>query len=93
VLSELLEGPMCDYARGKLTRVSSRRYDLVLSKCPALGRNVAVLNELLEVLMCEPCFDTLRTHDQLGYDVSCSYRNTTGCVGFRYTPGHLNELP
>jgi nardilysin len=52
-----------------------------------------VLNELLEVLMCEPCFDTLRTHDQLGYDVSCSYRNTTGCVGFRYTACHPNQLP
>eukprot|EP00123_Amoebidium_parasiticum_P011335 comp20655_c0_seq1/m.26799 comp20655_c0_seq1/g.26799 ORF comp20655_c0_seq1/g.26799 comp20655_c0_seq1/m.26799 type:complete len:1155 (-) comp20655_c0_seq1:25-3489(-) len=59
-----------------------------------------VLNELLEYLMAEPCFNTLRTTMQLGYDVSCAYRNTNGCLGFlirvhsqssKFTVEHIDE--
>ncbi|KAG0427454.1 hypothetical protein HPB47_025509 [Ixodes persulcatus] len=41
-----------------------------------------VLVELMINFMEEPCFDTLRTKSQLGYDVNCSNRNTNGIVGF-----------
>jgi secreted Zn-dependent insulinase-like peptidase len=37
---------------------------------------------LLEHIMFEPLFDTLRTKQQLGYSVSCSARNTHGVLGF-----------
>uniref|UniRef100_A0A131Z3S2 Metalloprotease n=1 Tax=Rhipicephalus appendiculatus TaxID=34631 RepID=A0A131Z3S2_RHIAP len=40
------------------------------------------LAELMIDFMEEPCFDILRTKSQLGYDVSCSNRNTNGIVGF-----------
>jgi nardilysin len=30
----------------------------------------------------EPCFDQLRTRDQLGYNVGCCQRNTSGILGF-----------
>ncbi|CAN7991917.1 unnamed protein product [Ixodes hexagonus] len=40
------------------------------------------LVELMINFMEEPCFDTLRTKSQLGYDVSCSNRNTNGIAGF-----------
>lgn len=33
----------------------------------------------------EPLFDTLRTKEQLGYDVSCSNRDTFGILGFSIT--------
>uniref|UniRef100_K3X3Y3 Nardilysin n=1 Tax=Globisporangium ultimum (strain ATCC 200006 / CBS 805.95 / DAOM BR144) TaxID=431595 RepID=K3X3Y3_GLOUD len=38
--------------------------------------------DLLEQLMEEPLFDTLRTKQELGYDVSCTVRVTHGIVGF-----------
>lgn len=41
-----------------------------------------VLVELMIDFMEEPCFDTLRTKSQLGYDVNCSTRNTNGIAGF-----------
>jgi secreted Zn-dependent insulinase-like peptidase len=41
-----------------------------------------VLGELLEQVMYEPFFDTLRTKEQLGYHVSCGVRHTHGFVGF-----------
>lgn len=41
-----------------------------------------VLVELMINFMEEPCFDTLRTKSQLGYDVNCSNRNTNGIAGF-----------
>lgn len=40
------------------------------------------LAELMIDFMEEPCFDILRTKTQLGYDVSCSYKSTSGIVGF-----------
>ena len=40
-----------------------------------------VLNSLLD----EPCFDTLRTKEQLGYTVECSYKFTAGVVGFFFS--------
>uniref|UniRef100_A0A1B6BXU5 Nardilysin n=1 Tax=Clastoptera arizonana TaxID=38151 RepID=A0A1B6BXU5_9HEMI len=38
--------------------------------------------ELLILMMQEPLFDTLRTKEQLGYDVSCTLRDTFGILGF-----------
>lgn len=40
------------------------------------------LVEMLLMLMEEPLFDTLRTQEQLGYDVSCTVRDTFGILGF-----------
>ncbi|KDO32235.1 hypothetical protein SPRG_02713 [Saprolegnia parasitica CBS 223.65] len=38
--------------------------------------------DLLEQMMQEPLFDTLRTKQQLGYEVSCTVRVTHGILGF-----------
>jgi nardilysin len=35
--------------------------------------------------MSEPCFDTLRTKEQLGYDVFSMIRNTFGVIGVSIT--------
>ncbi|KAL1138822.1 hypothetical protein AAG570_008884 [Ranatra chinensis] len=43
------------------------------------------LLEMLIMLMEEPIFDTLRTQEQLGYDVSCTLRDTFGVLGFSVT--------
>lgn len=40
------------------------------------------LVEMLLMLMEEPLFDKLRTQEQLGYDVSCTVRDTFGILGF-----------
>ncbi|XP_044172178.1 nardilysin-like isoform X3 [Acropora millepora] len=41
--------------------------------------------ELLLMRMEEPCFDVLRTREQLGYSVFCTCRNTFGILGFSVT--------
>jgi len=41
--------------------------------------------ELLLMKMEEPCFDVLRTQEQLGYSVFCTCRNTFGILGFSVT--------
>lgn len=41
--------------------------------------------DLLLMRMEEPCFDILRTQEQLGYSVFCSCRNTFGVLGFSVT--------
>ncbi|QDZ23491.1 insulinase-like metalloprotease [Chloropicon primus] len=53
---------------------------------------------LLEQIMYEPFFDTLRTKEQLGYSVSCSLKNTYGMLGFcfsivsaKFSPLHIEE--
>ncbi|CAI5728102.1 unnamed protein product [Peronospora effusa] len=48
---------------------------------PLTLRNLAYA-DLLHQLMEEPLFDTLRTKQELGYDVSCTVRVTNGIVGF-----------
>lgn len=40
------------------------------------------LMDLLEAVLEEPYFDSLRTKQQLGYSVSCGCRNTFGVLGF-----------
>eukprot|EP00854_Cymbomonas_tetramitiformis_P031930 gene31930-40309_t len=52
--------------------------------------------ELLEQVMEEACYDTLRTKEQLGYTVSCGLRLTGGVLGFcinvvsaSYGPEHI----
>ncbi|KAI9906073.1 hypothetical protein PsorP6_013696 [Peronosclerospora sorghi] len=48
---------------------------------PATLRSIAYA-DLLRQLMEEPLFDTLRTKQELGYDVSCTVRLTNGILGF-----------
>ena len=33
------------------------------------------------MMMDEPCFDILRTREQLGYGVFCDFKNTSGIIG------------
>lgn len=40
------------------------------------------MTDLLEQLMYEPVYDTLRTKEQLGYTVGAGLRNTMGVLGF-----------
>ena len=51
------------------------------------GRNEVALRaklDLLEQIMAEPFYDTLRTKEQLGYSVHCSTRLTHGILGFAF---------
>ncbi|KAI0218007.1 Nardilysin [Lamellibrachia satsuma] len=43
------------------------------------------MNELLTMRMDEPCFDILRTREQLGYGVFCTNHNTCGIMGISVT--------
>lgn len=43
-----------------------------------------VLTDLLQDIMSEPCFNELRTHQQLAYSVSCSTRMSYGHLGFMF---------
>ena len=38
----------------------------------------------LQDIMSEPCFNELRTHQQLAYSVSCSTRMSYGHLGFMF---------
>ncbi len=40
--------------------------------------------DMLEQLVSEPFYDTLRTKEQLGYSVHCSTRLTHGILGFAF---------
>lgn len=40
--------------------------------------------DLLEQMASEPCFNTLRTQEQLGYSVSCGVRLTHNVLGFAF---------
>lgn len=46
--------------------------------------NIA-LADLIEQIMTEPLFDTLRTKQQLGYVVQCDVRQTSGILGYTIT--------
>jgi insulysin len=50
------------------------------------------LLELLSHLVDEPCFDQLRTKEQLGYIVSSSARRSRGVQGFRVIVQSAREL-
>ncbi|KAK9862426.1 hypothetical protein WJX84_001898 [Apatococcus fuscideae] len=54
--------------------------------------------DMLAQVMNEPCYNVLRTKEQLGYSVSCGIRQTFGILGFcldivsgSKSPGHLDE--
>ena len=56
--------------------------------------------ETIVMMMEEPVFDTLRTQEQLGYQVSIQLRNTHGVLGIsvtvntqatKFTPEHVDE--
>ena len=40
--------------------------------------------DLLEQILSEPCFNALRTQQQLGYTVSCGIRLTHNVLGFAF---------
>ena len=44
-----------------------------------------VLSQFMQDIMQEPLFNELRTNQQLGYSVNCSYRMTHGHLGFLVT--------
>lgn len=53
--------------------------------------------DLLDQIFSEPCFDTLRTKEQLGYTVTSGVRHTHGVLGFvvgvqssRHPPGFVD---
>ena len=46
--------------------------------------HLTLLN-LLEQLLYEPFYDTLRTNAQMGYSVNCGIRETFGVLGFCFT--------
>eukprot|EP00057_Strongylocentrotus_purpuratus_P032639 XP_788330.4 PREDICTED: nardilysin [Strongylocentrotus purpuratus] len=48
---------------------------------PGTVRSLSVLDALMTVME-EPCFNILRTQEQLGYTVNASMRNTFGILGF-----------
>ncbi|XP_044259256.1 nardilysin-like [Tribolium madens] len=54
-------------------------------QCGPFSVNDSVIIEVLMLIIQEPLFDTLRTKEQLGYDVSCSNRDTFGILGFSIT--------
>lgn len=51
------------------------------------------LNALFRQLIDEPCFDTLRTKEQLGYLVHSSTRSSPGMTGFRIAIQSEREAP
>lgn len=66
---------------------------------PGTLQNLVYL-EIGCMLMSEPCFDTLRTKEQLGYDVFSMIRNTFGIIGVsitvnsqatKFTAEHVDE--
>ncbi|XP_017794015.1 PREDICTED: nardilysin-like [Habropoda laboriosa] len=61
---------------------------------------LSILIDLLILLMEEPLFNQLRTQEQLGYDVSCTPKNTYGILGYsimvctqadKYTTEHVDN--
>ncbi|XP_026471826.1 insulin-degrading enzyme-like [Ctenocephalides felis] len=52
-------------------------------QCGMQSTEANVQLELLAQIMSEPCFDTLRTKEQLGYIVSCGVRRSNGTQGLR----------
>ncbi|XP_071486548.1 nardilysin-like [Diadema antillarum] len=48
---------------------------------PGTYQSLAVLDALMTIME-EPCFDILRTQEQLGYSVHATERNTFGILGF-----------
>ncbi|XP_013394471.1 nardilysin [Lingula anatina] len=54
-------------------------------QCGPENLRLAALNELVIMRMEEPCFDILRTREQLGYSVFCTHRDTNGVLGMSVT--------
>ena len=49
--------------------------------------------DLLEQIAAEPCFNSLRTQQQLGYSVSCGIRLTHNVLGFAFAILSGEETP
>ena len=69
---------------------SSRRNDInsVVKNYYQIGKSTITKDcntELIVSLLYEPLFDTLRTQDQLGYEVACTLRKNCGILGITIT--------
>uniref|UniRef100_A0A914WWZ8 Insulin-degrading enzyme n=1 Tax=Plectus sambesii TaxID=2011161 RepID=A0A914WWZ8_9BILA len=55
----------------------------ILLQAGAAEADNVVLLQLLKQIFAEPMFDTLRTHEQLGYFVACQMRWSNGTIGLK----------
>ena len=69
---------MIDQARGLPCILFAGRYTLRCSSYTAVGIDLSAMLQM----MGEPCYDTLRTKQQLGYTVHSGTRLTHGVIGF-----------
>lgn len=88
-LKQKQEVRVCRLNNGQ-TNIRAKSFNLEDTNCitttyfqhgPGNIREYCIL-EILMMLLEEPLFDTLRTREQLGYDVSCRLRDTYGILGF-----------
>ena len=82
----------CNYAYKMLNDAFHVNSIEVYFQCfPQTLENEALL-ELFCHLVSEPCFDQLRTKEQLGYVVNSSLRSARGIIGFRVIVQSSREL-
>lgn len=53
-------------------------------QCGVQNDTSNVFIDLVAQLLCEPCYNTLRTKEQLGYIVFCASRKANGVQGIRF---------
>lgn len=53
-------------------------------QCGVQNDTANVLIDLASQILCEPCYNTLRTKEQLGYIVFCGTRKANGVQGIRF---------
>lgn len=53
-------------------------------QCGVQNDRANVLIDLTSQILCEPCYNTLRTKEQLGYIVFCGSRKANGVQGIRF---------
>nr|XP_018915605.1 PREDICTED: nardilysin-like [Bemisia tabaci] len=54
-------------------------------QCGVFDLKSSCIIQFFDMIFEEPLFDTLRTKEQLGYDISCCYKDTLGVLGFSVT--------
>lgn len=53
-------------------------------QCGMQSDTANVFIDLVAQILCEPCYNTLRTKEQLGYIVFCASRKANGAQGIRF---------
>lgn len=53
-------------------------------QCGMQSDTANVFIDLVSQILCEPCYNTLRTKEQLGYIVFCASRKANGAQGIRF---------